>query len=64
MLSQLGQNFDPLDFGAPFFLKARLILQQLAVDKFDWDTDDPGNVVKEWNTWLHSLLLLRRIFNK
>ena len=58
MLSQLGQNFDPLGFGAPFFLKARLILQQLAVDKFDWDTDVPSNVVKEWNTWPHSLLLL------
>ena len=26
MLSQLGQNFDPLGFGALFFLKARLIL--------------------------------------
>ena len=58
MLSQLRQNFDPLGFGAPFFLKARLILQQLAVDKFDWDTGASGNVVKEWNTWLHSLLLL------
>ena len=58
MLSQLGQNFDPLGFGAPFFLKARLIFEQLAVDKFDWDTDVPGNIVKEWNKWLHSLLLL------
>ena len=27
MLSQLGQNFDPLGFGNLFFLKARLILQ-------------------------------------
>ena len=59
MLSQLGQNFNSLGFGAPFFLKARLIPQQLAVDKFDWDTDVPGNVVKKWNTWLHSLLLLK-----
>ena len=58
MLSQPGQNFDTLGFWAPFFLKARLILQQLAVDKFDWDTDVSDNVVKEWNTWLHSLLLL------
>ena len=33
MFSQLGQNFDPLEFGTPFFLKARLILQQLAIKK-------------------------------
>ena len=38
MLSQLGQNFDPLGFGSPFFIKACLILQQLAIDKYDWDT--------------------------
>ena len=58
MLSQLRQNFDPLVFGAPFLLKACLILQHLVADKFDWDTDVPGNVVKQWNTWLHFLLLL------
>ena len=32
MLSQLGQKFDPLGFGSPFFIKAYLILQQLATD--------------------------------
>ena len=60
MLSQLGQNVDPLGFGTAFFLKVRLILQQLTVDKFGWDTDVPGNVVKEWNKWLHSMLLLEK----
>ena len=47
MLSQLGQNFDPLGFGFPFFIKARLILQQLAIDKYDWDTKVPDEIVKE-----------------
>ena len=47
MLSQLGQNFDPLGFGAPFFVRARLILQQLAVEKFDWDTEVPQEIVKQ-----------------
>ena len=59
MLSQLGQNFDPLGFGSPFFLKARLILQKLAVEKFDWDAEVPEGVVKEWNVWLHSLEMLK-----
>ena len=39
MLSQLGQNFDPLGFGAPFCVRARLILHQLALEKLDWDTE-------------------------
>ena len=59
MLSQLGQNFDPLGFGSPFFIKARLILQQLAIDKYDWDTKVPDEIVKEWDAWLHSLSLLQ-----
>lgn len=59
MLSQLGQNFDPLGFGSPFFIKARLILQQLAANKYDWDTTVPDDVVKEWDAWLHSLCLLQ-----
>ena len=59
MLSQLGQNFDPLGFGSPFFIKARLILQQLALDKYDWDTKVPDEIDKEWDAWLHSLSLLQ-----
>ena len=55
MLSQLGQNFDPLGFGTPFFVKVRLILQQLAIEKFDWDDEVLESFVKEWETWLHSL---------
>ena len=35
MLSQFGQNFDPLGFSNPFYLKTRLILHQLVVERFD-----------------------------
>ena len=59
MPSQLRQNFDPLGFGTPFFQKARLILQQLAIEKFVWDEDVPESVVKEWEMWLHSLEMLK-----
>ena len=52
----MGQNFDFLEFGAPFFLKALLILQHLAIDKFDWDEEVLESVVKEW---LHSLEMLK-----
>ena len=55
MLSQLEQNFGPLGFGTSFSLKAPLILQQLATEKFGWDEEVPQSVVKEWEAWLHSL---------
>ena len=59
MLSQPGQNFDFLGFGTPFFLKARLILQQLAIEKFDLDDEVPESVVKEWEAWLHFTEMLK-----
>ena len=59
MLSQVGQNWDPLGFCGPHFLQARLILQKLAIEKFDWDDIVPDNVVKEWNKWLCSLETLK-----
>ena len=58
MLSQLGQNWDPLGFCGPYFIQARLILQQLAIEKFDWDTAVPDEFVKGWNKWLCSIQLL------
>ena len=50
MLSQLGQNFDPLGLGTAFFLKAKL-----AIEKFDWDDEAPESVVKEWEAWPYLL---------
>ena len=47
MLSQPEQNFDPLGFGAPFFVRGCLILQQLAIAKFDWATEVSQEFVKQ-----------------
>ena len=55
MLSQLGKSFDPLGIFSPFFVKARLILQRLAVEKRDWDDEVPEPVVKEWKAWFQVL---------
>ena len=51
MLSQLGKAFDPLGIFSPFFVKARLILQRLAIKKYDWDVVVPESIVKEWKAW-------------
>jgi len=51
MLSQLGKSFDPLGVFSCFFVKAQLILQKLAIDKFDWDEKVLESIVKEWKSW-------------
>ena len=55
MLSQLGKLFDPLGIFSPFFVKAWLILQKLAIDKRNWDDEIPESVVKEWKMWFKVL---------
>ena len=51
MLSQLGKSFDALGIFSPFFVKARLVLQRLAIEKYDWDDDVSESIVKEWKAW-------------
>ena len=48
MLSQLEKSFDPLGIFSPFFVKARLVLQRLAIEKYDWNDDVSEPIVKEW----------------
>ena len=55
MLSQLGKAFDPLGIFSPFFVKARLILQSLAIEKYSWDDVVPESIVKEWKAWFQLL---------
>ena len=51
MLSQLGKSFDPRGIFSPFFVKARLVLQPLAIEKYDWDDNVSESIVKEWKAW-------------
>ena len=55
MLSQLGKSFDPLGIFSPFFVKARLILQRLAIEKYGWDDVVSESIVKEWKAWFQLL---------
>ena len=55
MLSQLGKAFDPLEIFSPFFVKARLILQRLAIEKYGLDDVVSESIVKEWKAWFQLL---------
>ena len=39
MLNHVGQNWDPLGTCGLYFLEACLMLQQLAMEKFDYDQE-------------------------
>ena len=45
--TMLSQSFDPLGIFSPFFIKARLVLQRLVIEKYDWDDDVSEFIVKE-----------------
>ena len=55
MLSQLGKSFDSLGIFLPFFVKARLVLQHLAIEKYDWDDDVPESIVNKRKAWFQLL---------
>ena len=55
MLSQLGKAFDPLGIFSVFFVTAKLILQGLAIKKYDYDDVVPEFIVKEWKAWFQLL---------
>ena len=68
MLSHMSKSFNSLGIFSQFFVKARLILQKLAIDKRDWDDEVSESVVKEWKMWfkvldsLLDILLARHYF--
>ena len=62
LLSQLSSHYDPLGYCAPLFLKGRLILQQLAIERKSWDKPKSWHHVKSWNRWLNTLEEWKHLF--
>ena len=52
MLSDLSRQYDPLGYSVPLLLKARLILQEMAIDELSWDELVDERCLKTWNEWL------------
>ena len=55
MLIQLGNAFDRFGIFFPFFVKARLILQGLAIENYGCDDVVPDSIVEEWKAWFELL---------
>jgi hypothetical protein len=50
--------FDPLGLLSPVTVRAKIILQQIWEEKFDWDTQLPANVQKRWSNLAADLTTL------
>lgn len=53
--SKLASLFDPLGMTAPYLLKGKLILQEVASSGYGWDDELPESVISKWQTWVDTL---------
>ena len=61
LLSVTSSLFDPLGFVAPVTLSAKLILQNLCREGYQWDEPVPENEARRWAEWSESLHQLSNI---
>ncbi|XP_063994839.1 uncharacterized protein LOC135172616 [Diachasmimorpha longicaudata] len=55
MLSEIAQHFDPLELLSPVVIRAKALLQQLRLKKFDWDEELPAHLVQKWGQFREEL---------
>ena len=58
ILRQTSKMFDPLGLLSPVTVRAKIILQQIWEEKFDWDTPLPANIQKRWKNLAADLTTL------
>ncbi|XP_077966916.1 uncharacterized protein LOC144420936 [Styela clava] len=55
ILSMVSQIFDPLGYVQPFVLAARIVLQDLCYEEFQWDDTITGPLRDKWEEWSSKL---------
>ena len=61
VLRQTASVFDPLGIGAPFMIRAKILMQQLWTLELEWDQCLPDSESKQWKQWLEELQLLKEV---
>ena len=59
--SELAQIFDPPGLFAPVVIRAKIFMQQLGTEKFDWDKVLPQNLQDDWNKFRKDIQFLNNI---
>ncbi|XP_023314646.1 uncharacterized protein LOC111693641 [Trichogramma pretiosum] len=55
ILSDVAKLFDPLGWLAPVIITAKILLQDLWIEKLDWDTPLEGEISLRWQRFRESL---------
>ena len=55
VLSAIASLFDPLQFLAPFTVRAKVLMQEIWMAGVDWDDELPENLKPKWEKWVLEL---------
>ena len=55
ILQQIGTIFDPMGLLTPLTLRAKIIFQQLWLQKINWDQQIPNDLNVQWQQWKNEI---------
>ena len=61
VLSAIASLFDPLQFLAPFTVRAKVLMQEIWMAGVDWDDKLPENLKVKWKKWVSELPQLSNV---
>lgn len=61
VLSAIASLFDPLQFLAPFTVRAKVLMQETWMAGVDWDDELPENLKAKWEKWVSELPQLSNV---
>ncbi|XP_028404804.1 uncharacterized protein LOC114527371 [Dendronephthya gigantea] len=62
VLSLVSSVYDPLGFGAPFVLIAKMLMQELCRKNLSWDDPIQGEYLKRWESWQTQLMKIEKLY--
>ena len=61
VLCAIASLFDPLQFLAPFTVRAKVLMQEIWMAGVDWDDELPENLKIKWEKWVSELPQLSNV---
>ena len=61
VLSAIASRFDPLQFLAPFTVRAKVLMPEIWMAGVDWDEELPENLKVKWEKWVSELPQLSNV---
>lgn len=61
VLSAIASLFDPLQFLAPFTVRAKILMQEIWMAGVDWDDELQENLKAKWEKWVSELPQLSNV---